>query len=76
MRGKFEYGSILIITGSSLAGLIIIITSYDPYITGGLVKSLFFGSLILVLIGLSLGAKAIIKSVINKKKAKKWQDAT
>jgi len=66
MSTVFHFWGILIITVSSFVGLVIIITSYDPYTAGMLVKSLFFGSVILVLIGLVMAGRVFVKKMVKK----------
>ncbi|OGN02989.1 MAG: hypothetical protein A2655_02345 [Candidatus Yanofskybacteria bacterium RIFCSPHIGHO2_01_FULL_43_42] len=62
--------AVLIITVSSFAGLVIIATSYDPYTAGKLIKFLFFGSLVLVLSGLVMGIRIILKNRWRKNSSK------
>ena len=62
--------SVLVITLASAAGLVIIITGYDPYTAGKLVKFLFFGSLALVVTGLAMSIKIISKNRWSKNSLK------
>ena len=61
--------SVFIITASSLAGLVIVVTSYDPYTVGDLIKSLFYSSLFLAVSGLVMSFKIIFKKWIPNKVA-------